>query len=72
MSADRFIDEYTAQPCYLVRVELDRATLTQIGSKIELIPGMPAEVLIVTGERTLVDYLIEPFLDVFRRSFREV
>jgi HlyD family secretion protein/epimerase transport system membrane fusion protein len=72
VSADRFIDEYTRQPYYLARVEVDRATLTQIDSKIELIPGMPAEVLIVTGERTLVDYLIEPFLDVFRRSFREV
>jgi hypothetical protein len=34
-------------------------------------PGMPAEVLIVTGQQTLVQYLLKPFTDVLRRSLRE-
>jgi HlyD family secretion protein/epimerase transport system membrane fusion protein len=33
---------------------------------------MPAEVLIVRSERTMLDYLLEPLRDAFRRSFREV
>jgi hypothetical protein len=33
---------------------------------------MPAEVMIVTEERTLLEYLLQPFLDVFRRGLREV
>ena len=32
---------------------------------------MPAEVLIVTGERTMAQYLFQPFLDALWRSFRE-
>ena len=32
---------------------------------------MPAEVVILTGERTLLDYLIDPLTDTFRLAFRE-
>jgi HlyD family secretion protein len=32
---------------------------------------MPADVMIVTGERTLLDYLIRPFVESITRSFRE-
>jgi hypothetical protein len=32
---------------------------------------MPAEVLIMTGDRTLVDYLLAPVTDSFARAFRE-
>ena len=41
------------------------------GTPIELLPGMPAEAMIMTGERTALDYLIGPLVDSFRRSFRE-
>ena len=66
------IDETTKQPFYLARVEVDREAIRNIGPQVELVPGMPAEVLIVTGERTMLQYLLEPFSDIFRRSFREV
>jgi HlyD family secretion protein/epimerase transport system membrane fusion protein len=72
VSADRMIDDVTKQPFYLARVEVDRDRLKEIGPQIELVPGMPAEVLIVTGERTMMQYLLEPFSNIFRRSFREV
>jgi HlyD family secretion protein len=71
VSADRLIDEQTRQPYYLARVEVDRHELDQLSPRIELMPGMPAEVLIVTHERTLLEYLTQQFLDSFRRSFRE-
>jgi hypothetical protein len=32
---------------------------------------MPAEVMIMTGERTALQYIVQPFLDSIRRSFRE-
>lgn len=72
LSADRLVDPATNQPYYLARVEVERADLDGVGVAIELVPGMPAEVMIVRRERTMVHYLLEPFLDAFRRSFREV
>lgn len=72
VSADRIVDPGTGQAYFLARVEVDRAELHRLKSVVELLPGMPAEVLIVTQERTFVDYLIEPFKDALRRSFREV
>jgi HlyD family secretion protein/epimerase transport system membrane fusion protein len=72
VSADRLTDEGTRQPYYLARVEVDREELTRVGPEIALVPGMPADVLIVTGERTMAEYLLRPFLDAIWRSFREV
>jgi len=71
VSADRLVDSQTHQAYYLARVEVDREELRRIDPHLDLIAGMPAEVLIVTRERTLFQYLFEPFFDTFRRSFRE-
>jgi HlyD family secretion protein len=38
---------------------------------LKLMPGMPAEVFIKTGERTLASYLIRPLADQMERAFRE-
>lgn len=70
ISADRIVDERSGQAYYLARVEVPTAEAAKIGDA-ELVPGMPAEVLIVTGERTMIQYLLEPFEAAFRRSFRE-
>lgn len=72
VSADRVTDEITKQHYFLARVEVDRAELERLPSNIKLLPGMPAEALIVTEKRTFAGYLLQPFLDVLRRSFREV
>jgi HlyD family secretion protein/epimerase transport system membrane fusion protein len=71
VSADRLADPATNQPYYLARIEVDRAELAQLDAGIRLVPGMPADVLIVTGERTMLAYLFEPFMQAFRRSLRE-
>lgn len=71
VSADRVLDEGTRQSYYLARVHVDREEIRRSHSNVELIPGMPAEVLIVTGERTMVEYLFQPFVDALWRSFRE-
>ena len=72
VSADRLTDEATRQPYYLARVAVDRPTLQRMAPGIDLIPGMPVEVLVVTERRTMLDYLLRPFDDALWRSFREI
>jgi HlyD family secretion protein/epimerase transport system membrane fusion protein len=71
VSADSFEDEATGQNYYLARVEVDRERLATLDRDIELLPGMPAEVMIYTGERTVLDYLADPVIRTVRRSMRE-
>jgi HlyD family secretion protein/epimerase transport system membrane fusion protein len=72
VSADSLRDEQTGMSYYLARVEVDRENLSDLGPNIQLVAGMPAEVLIVTEQRTLLGYLSQPFRDMFRRALREV
>ena len=71
LSADRLTDEATGEAYFLARVEVDRDTLAGLDADIALLPGMPADVMIMTTPRTALDYLLGPVLDSFRRSFRE-
>lgn len=70
ISADRLTNEQTGMPYYLARVELTDKGRELLGPLL-LIPGMPAEVLINTGERTLLEYLVQPATNAFARSFIE-
>lgn len=72
VSADRLVDEATRQHYYLARIRVDREEIRQVSPQVELVPGMPADVLIVTGHRTMAEYIFQPFLDALWRSFREV
>ena len=69
VSADRL---YSAdeQPYYLARIEVDVDHADSVQPP-ELLPGMPAEVLIKTGQRTLLSYLLRPLLDAAARSFSD-
>ncbi|MEO1040267.1 MAG: HlyD family type I secretion periplasmic adaptor subunit [Pseudomonadota bacterium] len=76
ISADALTDEATGEPYYNVRVRVDPDVLEEISARLgeeplRLTPGMPADVLIVTGERTVVDYLTEPLRDSLRNALRE-
>jgi len=71
VSADRLLDSNTNQPYYLVKVTVDREAMGRLAPNVKLIPGMPADVLIITEHRTMFDYLFQPFLETFRRSFHE-
>ncbi|PNF74868.1 HlyD family type I secretion periplasmic adaptor subunit [Stutzerimonas stutzeri] len=70
ISADRLVNEQTGIPYYLGRVELTDAGRKQLENLV-LVPGMPAEVLINTGERTLLEYLVQPASNAFARSLIE-
>jgi epimerase transport system membrane fusion protein len=74
LSADRLVDERDQNnlPYYLARVEITAEGLHELErSQLELVAGMPAEVLINTGERTLFAYLADPLRDTLARSFIE-
>ena len=68
VSADRLEDPATRQPYYLAKVAVDRAAMP---AGITMTAGMPADVMIVTGERTLLQYLLRPITDTLRRGLRE-
>lgn len=70
LSPDRLVDESTGMPYYQAELQLLAESQADIAS-LELLPGMPAEVLITTGERTLFQYLAKPITDAFSRSFLE-
>lgn len=54
----------------LARGEIDHRELARIKG-VSLYPGMPAEVLIIGGERTAIDYFLSPITDSLHRSFSE-
>jgi len=70
ISADRMTDEFSGMPYYLARIAVDGDPSEALGGGA-LYPGMPAEVRILTGERTLLGMLFDPLLRSFRRAFRE-
>ncbi len=70
MSADRLTDERTGQDYYLARVELT-GDLQKALKGAPLHPGMQAEVMIVTGARTALDYLFKPITQSMNRALRE-
>ncbi len=63
-------DPKTGQSHYIIRVEMD-AKSKVLASGLKLIPGMPVEVFLSTGERTALSYLSKPFTDQMNRAFRE-
>lgn len=70
VSADRLIDKATQLPYYTVRVK-PAETLPPEFDQIRLLPGMPVEVFVETGERTFLNYLVGPITETFARAFRE-
>jgi HlyD family type I secretion membrane fusion protein len=70
VSADHLVDEKTGTAYYEAEVMIDAEAQVQLES-VELYPGMPAEVMIMTGKRTLWDFLVTPVTESFARAFRE-
>lgn len=71
ISADAIMDERTGMSFYLARVEVPQETLEELNIAGKLSPGMPAEIMIKTESRTLLEYLTQPFSDTFRKGLKE-
>ncbi|MCA6109237.1 HlyD family type I secretion periplasmic adaptor subunit [Bradyrhizobium cenepequi] len=70
VSADVTTDQRTGQSSYTIRVSMPPDEVKRLGD-VKIIPGMPVEAFVQTGDRTMLSYLIKPLSDQFMRSFRE-
>jgi len=70
VSADAKVDDTTKQSYYAVRVVIDYSSLPREVAA-HILPGMQADVLISTGERTFLQYLIGPLRNALSKTFRE-
>jgi HlyD family type I secretion membrane fusion protein len=70
VSADRIDDPKLDISYYSIRVEVDRDQLDNL-TEIQLLPGMPVEVMVKTGSRTALRYAFDPLINSMNRAFRE-
>jgi protease secretion system membrane fusion protein len=67
---NRSQDPRTGEPYYKIQVEVTDAGKRKLRDN-KVRPGMPSQVFIVTGERTMMSYLFKPITDRVHTSFRE-
>jgi HlyD family secretion protein len=70
VSADTSRDQQTNAPYFTVRVVLPDDERRRLGG-LQLVPGMPAEVFMQTGSRTMMSYLLKPITEQMNRAFVE-
>ena len=70
VSPDTSRDQQTNTPYFTVRVSLPEDERRRLAG-LQLVPGMPAEVFMQTGSRTMMSYLLKPIADQMRRAFVE-
>ncbi|MGH6707529.1 MAG: HlyD family type I secretion periplasmic adaptor subunit [Bradyrhizobium sp.] len=71
VSADVTTDQRSGQSYYTIRVSMPPEEVKRLGAENKLIPGMPVEAFVQTGDRTMFSYLMKPLSDQLMRSFRE-
>lgn len=70
ISADRLVEDRTGDAYYLAKIEVPSEEIANLPD-VEIIPGMSADIMILTGEATVADYIISPLIGSIRQSFRE-
>jgi HlyD family secretion protein len=70
VSADTSHDQQTNASYFTVRVTLPDDERRRLAGQ-QLVPGMPAEVFMQTGSRTMMSYMFKPIVDQMRRAFVE-
>jgi HlyD family secretion protein len=70
VSADVTTDPRTNQSYYTVRIAMPPEETARLGD-VKLVPGMPVEAFVQTGDRTVMSYLMKPLSDQINRAFRE-
>ncbi|MFG6498918.1 MULTISPECIES: HlyD family type I secretion periplasmic adaptor subunit [unclassified Sulfitobacter] len=71
VSADSIEDDATGQSYYRAEIALNPGETDKLEEGTILLPGMPVEAFIRTGERSPMAYLLKPMADYFARAFRE-
>jgi HlyD family type I secretion membrane fusion protein len=71
VSADMRTDESTGVGFFAADLRINPQDVQRFAPGVRLKPGMPATALIVTGERTILAYLVSPITDTLNDAFRE-
>ncbi len=71
VSADAFQDESSQVSYYRAEIQLAEGEANRLPDSMTLIPGMPVEAFIRTGDRTPLAYFMKPLSDYFAKAFRE-
>ncbi|MES0885238.1 HlyD family type I secretion periplasmic adaptor subunit [Roseibium sp. SCP14] len=71
VSSDSFVDERTGEPYFEVRVRTNRAFLERNGRQFKITPGMICTVDILTGHKTILQYLLKPVNKAREEAFTE-
>jgi HlyD family secretion protein len=70
ISADASSDQRTGMTYYTIRIAMPPEEVAKLG-EVTVIPGMPVEAFVQTGERTMLSYFMKPLSDQFMRAFRQ-
>jgi len=71
ISADTIEDEVEQEHYYMIKVRNEDGRLTYRGEELEIIPGMVVQVDVLTGRRTVLQYLLKPFHRMRYNALRE-
>lgn len=71
ISPDTIINEETRESFYVIRLRTNKNYLEHNGEQFNIIAGMTAEVDILTGKKTVLDYLLKPILKARNRALQE-
>jgi epimerase transport system membrane fusion protein len=72
ISTDVYVEERSGDSYYKATMRVDEESLAILEQEdLKLVSGMPIEVVIKTGERTLLDYLVKPMREMVARAFNE-
>jgi len=71
ISADTITSDRDEESYYLVKIRTKETALESTGTKLRIIPGMLAEIDILTGKKTVLDYILKPILRAKSHALRE-
>lgn len=70
VSADRLVDEKSGEPYYKLKAKVAPEGMKMI-THLQIRPGMPVNLFVKTGERTMLNYILKPILDHVKMSLTE-
>jgi len=71
ISADSITNEEDGESYYIIRLRTNKNYLEKNGARLEIISGMTADVDILTGKKSVLDYLLKPILKARERALKE-
>ena len=71
VGADALVDEQDKQPYFEVQLRTARDFLEHDGRRLAIGPGMPVDASILTGQRTVMQYLLKPVLKTLHSAMQE-